>query len=54
MQTIKKKIDVFSVTTFEEELALIMESEIDYKNNWWISARESYMRNIEFINNLKM
>jgi len=48
-----KKPSILYVSTFEEEVYLIQESERDYKQNWWMDAREAYIKGLDFINNLK-
>lgn len=53
MDTTFKKPSVLNVTTLEEEIYLIMESERDIKKNWTMDAREAYVKWLEFINNLK-
>lgn len=55
MQTItQRKPNILDVRTFEEEVYLIQERERDYQKNWWMDARESYIKGLEFINNLKL
>jgi len=54
METIDfKKPSILNVRTFEEEIYLIQEWEKDYEINWWMDAREAYIKWLEFINNLK-
>ena len=49
-----RKPSVLDVRTFEEEVYLIQEWERDYQENWWMDAREAYIKGLEFINNLKI
>lgn len=44
-------IDILNVTTLEEEIALIMESEAIW---WETDAREAYLKWLEKIKNLKI
>ena len=50
MKAIFKKPSILNVTTLEEEIYLIQESE----RIWWeMDAKEAYFKGLEFINNLK-
>jgi len=51
--SIKSKIDILNVKSIEEEIYLLMEWEKDYQQNWWIPARDAYIKGLDFINNLK-
>lgn len=48
----KRKLSNLHVKSIEEEILLIREAEEDYSANWWMDARESYIKGLEFINNL--
>jgi len=41
------------VKNIEEDIILIKEAEADYNVNWWIDAREAYLKWLDFINNLE-
>ena len=54
METTFKKPSILNVTTLEEEIYLIQESERDIKNNGTMDAKIAYIKGLELINNLNL
>ena len=50
----RKRSNILNVRTLEEEIYLIQEWDRDYNQNWWMDAKEAYIKGLEFIDNLKL
>lgn len=49
----QKKVDNIHVTSIDEVIYLLQEWEKDYSKNWWMDARETYVKGLEYFANLK-